>query len=78
MIDRDDELLIGYEAAAAYLGIKPRTLSSYCARGQAPAPYRRVVDGQYVRPVFRRVDLDEWVRNRPGRGGRRSSKQEGV
>jgi hypothetical protein len=64
------ELFVGYEAAAKYLGLKRNTLSSYVARGIGPVVADRKVEGQYVLPVFRQSDLDEWRKDRPGQGAR--------
>lgn len=56
---------VGYGPAAAYLGLKPNTLSAYVARGTGPQPLpdRRAV-GQYNVPVFTREALDTWKQNR--------------
>lgn len=61
----------GYGPAAAYLGLKRNTLSSYVARGIGPAcePVRQA-DGQYNLPVFTRASLDAWKQARPGQGAR--------
>lgn len=64
------ELLVGYEAAAKYLGLKRNTLSSYVARGIGPKVTGREVQGQYVLPTFTQADLDEWSKDRPGQGAR--------
>jgi len=63
----DDEL-IGNDAAAAYVGLRPDTWRPYVTRGLAPKPYRREISGGHALPVWRRADLDGWVR--PGRGAR--------
>jgi hypothetical protein len=67
---------VGYGPAAAYLGLQRNTLSSYVARGIGPSvkiengePVR-VIEGQYVLPVFERSALDEWRAARPGQGAR--------
>jgi hypothetical protein len=69
--------LVGYRAAADYLGIARNTLSSYVSRGIGPKeklgsdgePERRIV-GQYLLPVFERTELDRWKGDRPGQGAR--------
>lgn len=70
MQDQADEF-IGYGPAAAYLGLRRNTLSSYVARGIGPVaePERRAV-GQYNLPVFSRAELDAWRKARPGQGAR--------
>lgn len=52
--------------AAAMAGVKPRTWSSYVARGQAPAPVRRV--GRTG--LWDEAEVQEWIRSRPGQGSR--------
>lgn len=66
----DDDEVIGNEAAAAYLGMRPATWRPYVTRGQAPAPHRREISGGHALPVWRKADLDNWRHNRPGRGAR--------
>lgn len=61
---------VGYGLAAEYLKLRPNTLSSYVTKGTGPRAHRRVLDGQYYRPVFLRADLDEWMAARPGQGAR--------
>lgn len=61
---------VGYGPAAAYLGLRRNTLSSYVARGIGPTIERRQVDGQYNLPVFTREELDRWKSGRPGQGAR--------
>jgi hypothetical protein len=63
--------LIGNRAAAEYVGLAERTWSAYVARGHAPGPVRREIDGGHALPVWSRAALDEWQRTRPGRGRRR-------
>lgn len=53
--------------AAELAGIKPRTWSSYVARGQAPGPVARVGST----PVWDRGEVERWLANRPGQGRRR-------
>jgi predicted DNA-binding transcriptional regulator AlpA len=65
-----DVEFIGYAEAAAYLGMKRNSLSSCVAKGTGPQVHRREIRRQYVLPVFRKSDIDEWVRNRPGQGFR--------
>lgn len=62
---------VGYGPAAAYLGLRRNTLSSYVARGIGPMcePVRQVA-GQYNLPVFTRAALDAWRESRPGQGAR--------
>lgn len=64
------EEFIGYAHAAAYLGLGPNTLNSYCSHGTGPRRDRDVRQGQYIRPVFKRADLDAWRVSRPGQGAR--------
>lgn len=52
--------------AAALAGVKPRTWSSYVARGQAPAPAARIG----TTPVWDREIVETWLANRPGQGTR--------
>lgn len=62
---------VGYGPAAAYLGLKRNTLSSYVARGIGPeAEPERRAEGQYNLPVFTRAALDAWKEARPGQGAR--------
>lgn len=61
----------GYGPAAAYLGLKRNTLSSYMARGRGPkAEDEPRARGQYNLPVFTRANLDAWKESRPGQGAR--------
>lgn len=46
--------------------IKPDTFRSYSTRGQAPAPKEKV--GRTL--LWDRREIEEWARNRPGRGAR--------
>lgn len=69
MEDADDEV-IGNDAAAAYVGVKPDTWRPYVKRGQAPAPERVEVRGGHALPVWRRTTLDAWMATRPGPGAR--------
>lgn len=64
------EEMVGYQAAADYLGLKRNTLSAYCSRGAGPKLARSTFRGQYVQPVFTRAELDRWRANRPGQGRR--------
>jgi hypothetical protein len=51
---------------AAFLGVTPRTVSSYKARGQMPEP-----DRHFGRtPAWRPARIIEWHNRRPGHGGR--------
>ena len=63
-----DHDLIGNAAAAAHVGLRENTWSSYVNTGHAPKPYRREQQGGYARPVWRQSDLDAWQAARPGRG----------
>lgn len=64
------EEFVGYGPAAAYLGLKRNTLSSYAARGIGPEACRSDPVDQYIMPVFKRAELDRWKANRPGQGAR--------
>lgn len=46
--------------------IKPDTFRSYSTRGQAPAPKEKV--GRTL--LWDKTEIEEWARNRPGRGAR--------
>ncbi len=73
MPEREDpgqERFVGYAEAAAYLGVKRNTLSSYVAKGTGPEIEDRQVEGQYNLPVFTRAELDRWKADRPGQGAR--------
>ena len=59
-----DDPLLSVREAAARIGVQPRTISRYRARGELPAP-DEVVSG---RPRWRGSTLDQWHENRPGRG----------
>ena len=71
--------LVGFGAAAAYLGIKRNTLTSYCSRGNGPSAQseRRVVKG-WALPVFERAELDRWRAARPGQGARTDLAQQAA
>lgn len=67
----EDQRFVGYGPAAAYLGLKRNTLSSYVARGIGPETEPEPeAQGQYNLPVFTRAKLDAWKANRPGQGAR--------
>lgn len=67
----EDRKFIGYGPAAEYLGLKRNTLSSYVARGIGPeAEDDKVIEGQYLLPVFLQSKLDRWNASRPGQGAR--------
>lgn len=53
------------ERVARYLGVAPKTVSSYHARRQMP-----VADGQYrpLRPWWWSTTITHWQANRPGQG----------
>lgn len=62
--------LIGNEEAAKYVGVSVNTWRPYVARGTAPTPDRREIQGGHAVPVWRKTTLDRWMRNRPGPGAR--------
>lgn len=62
------ELLLA--EAADIAGVRPNTWSSYVARGQAPAPVRRV--GRT--PLWDEDEVRQWVAERPGQGSRSTSR----
>ncbi len=62
---------VGFGPAAAYLGLRRNTLSSYVTRGIGPVPEpKREANGQYLLPVFLEAELDRWQAERPGQGAR--------
>lgn len=46
--------------------IKPVTFHSYVNRGHAPKPVEKIGNT----PLWKRSEIVEWARNRPGRGAR--------
>jgi predicted DNA-binding transcriptional regulator AlpA len=52
--------LLDEAAAAAWMGLQPRTLQVWRVRGGGPAFVR--ISARCVR--YRRADLDEWARSR--------------
>ena len=66
-----DREYVGFRAAAAYLGLRPNTLSHYANQGVGPKcqEERRAVKGWLMR-VYRKSDLDAWAKGRVGRGAR--------
>jgi hypothetical protein len=65
------EEYIGNAEAAAYVGTTPSAWRSYVTRKgrrMAPEPVRREVRGGHALPVWTTEQLDEWIRDRPGRG----------
>lgn len=71
MAKRTDPDVIGNDAAAAHVGLRPTTWRPYVKRGQAPQPYRREISASgHALPVWHASDLDRWMANRPGRGAR--------
>jgi hypothetical protein len=46
--------------------IKPVTFHSYVTRGHAPKPVEKIGNT----PLWKRSEIVEWARNRPGRGAR--------
>lgn len=52
--------------AAEIAKVAPKTWSGYVARGQAPAPVRKI--GRT--PLWDEDEVREWAKNRPGRGSR--------
>lgn len=73
-----DEEIVGFPAAAKYVGIAKGTFSSYKANGYGPRDRGRRVVGQYNQYVFWKSDLDHWLKNRPGRGARTDRRHVGV
>lgn len=65
--------IIGNDAAAAFIGVAPRTWTAYVARKQAPAPDRREISHGHALPVWNRATLEAWKATRPGRGRSRST-----
>ena len=65
--------MIGHEAAARRVGLRPSTWRGYVARGdaRAPEPYRREIHSGHALPVWKASVLDEWKANRPGPGWHR-------
>ena len=61
---------VGNAEAAAYVGIPVSAWRSYVTRTppMAPEPTRREVSRGHALPVWTQKQLDEWVRDRPGRG----------
>lgn len=64
-----DDPLLGVREAAARIGVQPRTISRYRARGELPHP-DEVVSG---RPRWRASTIDSWAQTRPGRGRARTT-----
>lgn len=64
-----DDPLLGVREAAARIGVQPRTVSRYRARGELPHP-DEVVSG---RPRWRATTIDSWAQTRPGRGRTRTT-----
>jgi predicted DNA-binding transcriptional regulator AlpA len=56
--------LLGAAEVAELLGVAPKTISSYLARGLMPKPVRRLRSG----PVWVRADIEAWVAERPRYG----------
>lgn len=61
------------EEAAGIAGVAPKTWSGYVARGQAPAPTRKV--GRT--PLWDEDEVRRWAANRPGRGSRSTPRARG-
>lgn len=51
---------------ASRAGVSPRTIASYAARGQMPAPSHCSCCGHY--PTWPEKEITAWLANRPGRG----------
>ena len=51
---------------AEFLGISPRTVASYAARGQMPTPAACSCCGHS--PTWDRAAIETWSESRPGRG----------
>lgn len=67
----EDPDVIGNDAAAEYVGVRPGTWRPYVKRHQAPQPYRREVTASgHALPVWHRSQLDNFKANRPGQGAR--------
>lgn len=67
----DVDEVIGNDAAAAYVGLKPATWRPYVKRGQAPPPDRREISTSgHALPVWKKATLDAWKQQRPGQGAR--------
>lgn len=58
----------GSHRAAAYVGEKPKTWTSYVSRRQAPQPDG--YDQGLGRNYWLKATLDAWLKNRPGQGAR--------
>lgn len=71
-----DEEIVGNDAAAAYVGVRPGTWRPYVLRGKAPEPDRREISSGHALPVWKRSTLDEWLAARPGQGARTDLPQE--
>lgn len=69
MTSADDELttadVVEFFAEKQGKPLSPHTWRSYGYRGHAPKPARYVG----ATPVWRRGDVEEWMRTRPGRPG---------
>lgn len=65
--------LVGNAEAADYVGVSLNAWRPYVARGQAPAPVRREVQGGHALPVWTTAQLDAWKTSRPGRGKKRAA-----
>ena len=66
---RDDTTYLDTRAAAAHLGLSPRTLDRYRVSGEGPAFYKL---GTRVR--YRLADLEAWAESRR----RRSTSDDGT
>lgn len=64
------EEVIGNDAAAVRLGLKPATWRKYVHEGAAPSPHRREISKGHALPVWYAYVLDAWQANRPGVPGR--------
>lgn len=62
--------IVGNDAAAAHLGLKPATWRKYVHEGVAPPPHRREERSGHALPVWYEWVLDAWQANRPGVPGR--------
>jgi len=64
------EEVVGNEAAAARVKLKPATWRKYVHEGAAPQPHRRENVKGHALPVWYAYVLDAWAASRPGVPGR--------
>ncbi len=58
--------------AGEYAGVKPSTFRAYIVRNQAPKPDAMIGNT----PGWLPETIDDWMRNRPGRGARTDLKEQ--